>query len=148
MESLGRLSKKAGVLATIVLDRPSGAILNTTGNISLVRTSSTKNTSSALNASDEASGGSEDIRGVEQMAAMVWNFVNATGALVQGLDPEVSGSFRPLQFDTERSTRMKSSCYDYGQRTMSSLSCQIPNTCSLFFMRHLLRKLYLDHLWH
>lgn len=101
LESLGRLSKKAGVLATVVLDRPSGAILNTTGDISLIRASSASNTSSALNAasnaSDEASSGSGNLGGVEQMAAMIWNFVNVTGGLVQGLDAEVGNSFRPLR---------------------------------------------------
>lgn len=96
-----RLSKKAGVLVSVVLDRSSGAVLNTTGDISLIRTSSASNPSSALNAasntSDEASSGSGNLGGVERMAAMVWNFVNITGGLVQGLDAEVDNSFRPFR---------------------------------------------------
>jgi hypothetical protein len=90
LESLGRLSKKAGVLATIVLDRTSGSILKTTGTLSLARTSNATGVVPALNtpsaATDEAPG---ERRGVDEMALMVWNFVNAAGGLVQGLDAEV-----------------------------------------------------------
>lgn len=76
------MSKKAGVLATIVLDRSSGAILNTTGSIPLSRASK------ATNISDEVNG-SGDLGGVERMGAMVWNFVKAAGGLVEDLDAEV-----------------------------------------------------------
>ena len=90
---MGRLSKKAGVLATIIIERSSGAILTTTGNISLVRISTAANPSTALgpttNTPDEVNGGSGDLGGVEQMAAMVWKFVNNVGGLVHDLDGEV-----------------------------------------------------------
>jgi dynein light chain roadblock-type len=94
LESLGRLSKKAGVLATIALDRTSGAILTTTGSISPSHTSIVTNASPAVNASsstsDEVASGSGDIGGVHQLASLVWNFVNASAGLVQGLDAEVT----------------------------------------------------------
>jgi dynein light chain roadblock-type len=93
LESLGRLSKKPGVLATVVLDRTSGAILTTTGSISPSRTSIVMATSPAVNAtsntSDDVTGSSEDVGGVEMMASMVWNFVKSSAGLVQGLDAEV-----------------------------------------------------------
>jgi hypothetical protein len=82
------------VLATIVLDRTNGAILTTTGSISPSRTSIVTTASQAANAtsstSDEIVGGSTDIGGVEQMASLVWNFVNLSAGLVQALDAEVN----------------------------------------------------------
>jgi dynein light chain roadblock-type len=94
LESLGRLSKKPGVLATIVLDRTSGAILTTTGSISPSRASIVTTASPVVNAtsitSDDVTSGSGDTGGLEQMASMVWNFVNAATGLAQGLDAEVT----------------------------------------------------------
>lgn len=93
LESLGRLSKKSGVLATIVLDRTSGAILTTTGSISPSRTSTVAANSLVVNetsnTSNDVTGGSEDVGGIGQMASMVWNFVRSSAGLVQGLDAEV-----------------------------------------------------------
>jgi dynein light chain roadblock-type len=94
LESLGRLSKKPGVLATIALDRTSGAILKTTGSISPSRTSTVTATSLVVNAtsntSDDVTGGFEDVGGIGQMASMVWSFVRSSAGLVQGLDAEVT----------------------------------------------------------
>jgi dynein light chain roadblock-type len=94
LDSLERLSKKPGVLATIVLDRTSGAILTTTGSISPSRTSIVTATSPVLNAtsntSEDVTGRSEDVGGIEQMASMVWNFVKSAAGLVQALDAEVT----------------------------------------------------------
>jgi hypothetical protein len=67
------------VKATIVLDRSSGAIISSTGAFSSSRLSST---------TDEANGTSQ-AQGAEDMAAMVWKFVNAAGGMVTGLDAEV-----------------------------------------------------------
>jgi dynein light chain roadblock-type len=94
LESLGRLSKKPGVLATIALDRTSGAILKTTGSISPSRTSTVTATSLVVNAtsntSDDVTGSFEDVGGIGQMASMVWSFVRSSAGLVQGLDAEVT----------------------------------------------------------
>lgn len=140
LESLGRLSKKAGVLATIVLDRTNGAILTTTGSISPPRASVAINASPAVNTtsitSDEVAGGSGDVRGVDQMALLVWNFVNASAGVVQGLDAEVNAtSYGIINVRITWKTRTRSSCYDYERRSTSSLSCQTRNTCLLSFTK-------------
>ena len=101
-ETLGRLSKKAGVKATIVLDRVSGAILKTSGQIASVRKGSnssslpnnqTTTSSGSFSSSEVAVTGNNGAlnpdQGAEELAAMVWNFVSAAGGLVQELDSEV-----------------------------------------------------------
>ncbi|KAK3311348.1 uncharacterized protein B0T15DRAFT_72125 [Chaetomium strumarium] len=91
-ESLGRLSKKAGVRATIVLDRASGAILKTSGQVSSIRSSKTPGLSMSAavgSFSSEASGNSaNEDQGAEELASMVWRFVGTAGSLVQELDTE------------------------------------------------------------
>ncbi len=91
---MGRLSKKAGVLATVVLDRTSGAILTTTGSITPLRNSIVTAALPVVNAtsstSDEVTSSSGDVGGIDQMASMVWNFVNAAAGLAQGFDAEVT----------------------------------------------------------
>jgi hypothetical protein len=94
-ETLGRLSKKPGVRATLILDRASGAILKTSGQISSIR--KTKAPASSLPAvgsfSNETSNNSANQdQGAEELASMVWNFVNTAGSLVQELDTEVGAS--------------------------------------------------------
>ncbi|KAB5562988.1 hypothetical protein GE09DRAFT_1172128 [Coniochaeta sp. 2T2.1] len=97
-ETLGRLNKKSGVKATIVLDRTTGAILKTSGQVSTIRT--TKNpaasSSSTLPSSNQTAGtfasdsnpqGSES-QAVEELAALVWNFVKNAGDLIHDLDTE------------------------------------------------------------
>lgn len=110
-ETLSRLSKKPGVIATIALDRASGTILKTAGHISSLRTSSSQQqqsdsqsstaaaAASTLSASTSdipassgsavAAGTSSETQGAEELASMVWAFVNTAGGLVHGLDTEV-----------------------------------------------------------
>lgn len=105
-ETLGRLSKKPGVKATIVLDRVSGSILKTSGQVALIRkANNTSMTSSGTqtvgsgsfsNNNETAVPGSSLDQGVEELAAMVWNFVSSAGDLVQELDTEVSVDAPPL----------------------------------------------------
>ncbi|KAH6630236.1 hypothetical protein B0J18DRAFT_94232 [Chaetomium sp. MPI-SDFR-AT-0129] len=90
-ETLGRLSKKPGVRATIALDRASGAILKTTGQVGSIRATPVPVSPApgAGSFSDEANG--EDLnrdQGAEQLAAMIWNFVSNAGSFVQELDTE------------------------------------------------------------
>ncbi|KAG6367295.1 hypothetical protein INS49_001482 [Diaporthe citri] len=108
-ETLSRLSKKPGVKATIALDRASGTILKTAGHISSLRTSSQQQQSdsqsstaaaaaSTLSASTSdvpassgsavAAGTGSETQGAEELASMVWAFVNTAGGLVRGLDTE------------------------------------------------------------
>ncbi|KAF5718953.1 dynein light chain roadblock-type [Fusarium mundagurra] len=88
-EKLGRLSKKPGVKASIILDRTTGAILKTSGQIDALQTSKTRTTSTATSFSNEGPALEEsETKGVEQFAANVWNYVNSSGSLVQELDGE------------------------------------------------------------
>lgn len=91
-ETLGRLSKKAGVRATIVLDRASGTILKTSGQIDSVHRSKALSSSApaAGSFSGESNGNSTNAgQGAEELASMVWNFVNTAGSFAQALDTEV-----------------------------------------------------------
>lgn len=104
-ETLGRLSKKPGVKATLVLDRESGAILKTSGQISSLRVPKPAESSSSPtpagtasfgnNSNDEANGDEPSSReqGIEEIAAMMWNFVSTADSLTQELDAEVSSIF-------------------------------------------------------
>jgi hypothetical protein len=95
-ETLGRLSKKAGVRATIVLDRVSGAILKTSGQVDSIRKTKPPGSSAPAVGSfaSEANGNStNEDHGAEELASMIWNFVSAAGSLVQELDTEVTLTF-------------------------------------------------------
>ncbi|KAF5017979.1 hypothetical protein F66182_10048 [Fusarium sp. NRRL 66182] len=88
-EKLGRLSKKPGVKASIVLDRATGTILKTSGQVDALQTSKTRITSTATSFSNDTPALEEsETQGVEQFAAIVWNYVNSSGNLVQELDGE------------------------------------------------------------
>ncbi|KPM34838.1 hypothetical protein AK830_g11734 [Neonectria ditissima] len=88
-EKLDRLSKKPGVKASIVIDRATGAILKTSGQIDALQTTKSRTTSTASTFSNETPAPEEvESRGVEQFAAMVWKFVNNSGSFVQELDTE------------------------------------------------------------
>ncbi|KAK4043762.1 hypothetical protein C8A01DRAFT_32080 [Parachaetomium inaequale] len=91
-ETLGRLSKKAGVRAAIALDRASGAILKTSGQVGSIRTTKTSGSSVPAvgpfaNNEGNANSTNHD-QGAEELASMVWNFVSTAGSLVQELDTE------------------------------------------------------------
>ncbi|KAH8882737.1 hypothetical protein GQ53DRAFT_665498, partial [Thozetella sp. PMI_491] len=93
-ETLGRLSKKAGVKATIVLDRATGAVMKTSGQVSSVRTEKTPSSSLPSQSTNSFSGEASvapppsENQGAEELAAMVWNFVGTAGSLVEELDAE------------------------------------------------------------
>jgi dynein light chain roadblock-type len=119
-ETLGRLSKKAGVKATILLDRATGSILKMEGQISSIRTSigsgsgrngATKESNGGTMAdsgtSMAAGGGfaedallsgaggndgapADETKGARQLAGLVWNYVKTSGELVEAIDTEVS----------------------------------------------------------
>jgi hypothetical protein len=86
-ETLGRLSKKPGVKATIVIDRATGLILKTSGQVSALRSS--KNQPAAPFSADPSTPQEGELQGAEDFASIVWNFVNASSTLVQELDNEV-----------------------------------------------------------
>lgn len=93
VESLERLSKKNGVLGTIVIDRSNGVILNTSGSLLSIRAMPT-GADSAL--PEGSSTDLSDQSGMQDMARMVWNYMAATRELVQGLDSQVF--LQPLTF--------------------------------------------------
>lgn len=83
-ETMARLSGKAGVKATMVLDRSLNTVLQTSGSFSSFRALETPRNS----ASTSAENGTVKEDGVEEFAAMVWTFVNSAGGLVRDLDAE------------------------------------------------------------
>ena len=98
-ETLERISTKAGVKATVVLDRATGSILRTSGQTSSLRTSKTAQPGAGLPSPTTASFPTDqapvvttqeaESQGLEEFAAAVWGYVNASGALVEELDTEV-----------------------------------------------------------
>lgn len=89
---LTRLSQKPGVQSTLVLSRETGAIVQTSGLISI---SSTANANSTLPASSDEvpegySNGSKEsgMKSAEDVARLVWTFVEAAGTMVHGLEEE------------------------------------------------------------
>ena len=89
-EKLGRLSKKPGVKASLVLDRLNGAILKISGDTAALRTAKARDAATAASFSNEAPVAEEsESKGVEDFAAMIWNFVTTSGHLVQEVDTDV-----------------------------------------------------------
>ncbi|PFH59439.1 hypothetical protein XA68_12316 [Ophiocordyceps unilateralis] len=88
-EKLSRLSNKPGVKASIVLDRASGAIIKTSGEVSALGMSKTRDAATAASFSNEVPVAEEsEAKGLEDFAALVWNFVQMSGQLVQEVDKE------------------------------------------------------------
>ncbi|KAG6132183.1 hypothetical protein E4U38_003529 [Claviceps purpurea] len=100
-EKLGRLATKPGVRAGIVLDRASGAIIKTSGELSALRTAKARDAATAASFSNEApTAEASESQGVEDFAAMIWNYVNASAHLVQDMDKE--DALRLLRLRTKR----------------------------------------------
>ncbi|KAK1841600.1 hypothetical protein CCHR01_15770 [Colletotrichum chrysophilum] len=92
-ETLSRLSKKPGVKAVVILDRATGAILRTTGQLSfnasaLPSGGSFSGEGAAAQQQQNGEGEGDQPQGLEDFAAKVWNWVNASGTLVLNLDTE------------------------------------------------------------
>ncbi|OLN97266.1 Dynein light chain roadblock-type 1 [Colletotrichum chlorophyti] len=97
-ETLTRLSKKPGVKATVILDRATGAILRTNGQLSSFSATALPTSGQGSFAGEGAAGqqqqqqqqqnGEEQPQGLEDFAAKVWSWVNASGTLVLDLDTE------------------------------------------------------------
>lgn len=89
-EKLARLTKKPGVKASIVIDRSSGAILKTSGDISVLVTVKSKSENAAASLSNEGNAADErPFKGLEDFGQMIWNFANSSGQLVDNIDSEV-----------------------------------------------------------
>lgn len=104
-EKLTRLSKKPGVKASIILDRTSGSILKTSGDVSILTTTKSRTAATAATFSNEAGAAEEsETKGLEDYAAMIWNFVNNSGQMVEDIDSEVRSftTTRPTLTETDR----------------------------------------------
>ncbi|KAK5663190.1 hypothetical protein OQA88_6607 [Cercophora sp. LCS_1] len=140
-ETLGRLSKKPGVTATIVLDRASGAILKTSGQVSSTRKA--RSLSSALPSqttgsfsSDAGTGTSSQDQGVEELGSMVWNFVATAGSLVQELDTEVNTTEAPHRGKGQQLTRAQDELKLLRLRTKKQELVIVPDTKYLLIVVH------------
>ena len=89
-EKLGRLAKKPGVKASIVLDRSSGAILKTSGDVSALGTVKSRSASTAASFSSEIPVTNEDeSQGIQDFAAAIWKYVKSSDHVLEELDTEV-----------------------------------------------------------
>jgi hypothetical protein len=104
-DTLKRLSAKPGVVGTLAIDRLTGSLLKSSGwngspPFLTFRTSDAETFSSqaASAAPAAALSGTNNLpnntevqseQGMERLAAMIVNFVNSTGTLIQGLDADV-----------------------------------------------------------
>lgn len=89
-EKLARLTKKPGVKASIVIDRSSGAILKTSGDVSVLATVKSKSENAAASLSTEGSATDEQpSKGLEDFGQMIWNFANSSGHLIENIDSDV-----------------------------------------------------------
>lgn len=89
LEAIRYLSNKSGVLATIALDKDTGAILQTSGELSSFRSTSATRATATSALAQPGSNGEAETGGIEETAMMVWNFLKAAGGLVWSLDAEV-----------------------------------------------------------
>ena len=73
--------------AALVVDRATGSLLKTSGQVSALRPA--KTVQSPTTASFPVEQGDGERKGVEDYARLVWGWVNASGGLVGDLDAEV-----------------------------------------------------------
>ncbi|KUJ23434.1 uncharacterized protein LY89DRAFT_777183 [Mollisia scopiformis] len=107
-DTLQRLSAKAGVLATLAIDRKSSSLLSYKGTLNLLFSStSTLNVSAAAArttgtsasvtatsppptaaAADSGTGSVTDEEKINDFVQMIWRYVNGTEQMIQGMDEE------------------------------------------------------------
>ncbi|KAF2499265.1 hypothetical protein BU16DRAFT_523773 [Lophium mytilinum] len=89
---LSRLGQKPGVQSTLILSRETGVIVRTSGLISNSKSANPNSTlpASTDNTSDGYSNGRKEsgIHSAEDVARMVWTFINSAGSMVEELDKE------------------------------------------------------------
>jgi dynein light chain roadblock-type len=82
---MNRLSKKPGVVATIVLDKMTGSVLQRNSGI----VSRSPFTESELSRDSKDENKSPLNKDVDEFSTMVWKFMSVAGGLVHDLDSEV-----------------------------------------------------------
>ncbi|KAF1991667.1 hypothetical protein K402DRAFT_409781 [Aulographum hederae CBS 113979] len=86
---LTRIGQKPGVQSTLILSRETGAIVRTSG---LVANDASANPNATLPpAAENGAEGSitekkSGLQSAEELARLVWGFVNAAGTMINGLD--------------------------------------------------------------
>ena len=91
------------------MDRATGAILKTSGQIDALQTAKSRNASTAASFSNDAPAAEEgEAQGVEEFAEMIWNFVNSSGQLVQDVDAEVDAAITAI---TPFSSRLRNTAH-------------------------------------
>jgi hypothetical protein len=94
-EALHRLSKKPSVKGWIMLDRSSGGILKTSGQIASIRPPKAANNApqptpnGASFTADVAADPNIETQAAQELGSMVWAFLSTAGSLVQEMDTEV-----------------------------------------------------------
>jgi dynein light chain roadblock-type len=97
-EALHRLSKKPGVKGWLMLDRSTGAILKTNGQIAAIRPAKSTDTDNPLPTPTGASFSSDvatvpdndsETKAAQELGSMIWAFLSTAGSLVQEIDTEV-----------------------------------------------------------
>ncbi|KAI1854307.1 hypothetical protein JX265_000715 [Neoarthrinium moseri] len=94
-EALHRLSRKPGVKAWIMLDRSTGAVLKSNGQISSIRPAKSANSDTALPtptggsfSTDVTANTDNESQAAQELGSMVWGFMSTAGSLVQEIDTE------------------------------------------------------------
>ncbi|KAK8099263.1 uncharacterized protein PG998_012504 [Apiospora kogelbergensis] len=99
-DALQRLSKKPGVKAWIMLDRTSGAVIKTNGQIAAIRPARSANsttnpatslptpTGGSFSAEVTSDGADNETQAAQELGSMVWGFLSTAGSLVQEMDTE------------------------------------------------------------
>ncbi|KAI0124743.1 hypothetical protein BJ170DRAFT_597602 [Xylariales sp. AK1849] len=93
-EALHRLSKKPGVKAWIMLDRTTGGVVKTNGQISAIRAPNASNNSSLPTPSggsfstDVTTNTNIETQAAQELGSMVWGFLSTAGSLVEEMDTE------------------------------------------------------------
>ncbi|QDS70253.1 hypothetical protein FKW77_007397 [Venturia effusa] len=91
LQQLTRLSQKPGVQSTLLLSRQNGSIVKTTGLISKPASTISNHTpSNSIDGADNYTNGGSDsgMHSAEEVARLVFKFVEAAGVFVDGLDKD------------------------------------------------------------
>ncbi|ORY67362.1 uncharacterized protein BCR38DRAFT_482982 [Pseudomassariella vexata] len=93
-DALHRLSRKPGVKGWIMLDRTTGAVVKTNGQISTIRPARSSSTTSLPTptggsfSTDVNANTNNETQAAQELGSMVWSFLSTAGTLVQELDTD------------------------------------------------------------
>lgn len=102
LQTLERLSSKPGVVAALVLDRSSNALLHTTGSFTWWNASRSTQSPPAAPTAATPSSNTSDAASSDSgshFASMVARYVETTGDLVKHMEPEVCSSMSTVKLN-------------------------------------------------